>query len=102
MEYTTVTASEFAALDGMGNWIYRDGTIRAEYTASSFPGAADLAKAVAAAAEEANHHPDLAIRYPGRLEVVLTTHGAGGLTSLDVDLARVVDRLAAAAGATPD
>ena len=65
------------------------------------PAAADLAKQVAEAAEAANHHPDLAIRYPGRLEVVLTTHSAGGLTALDVELARQVDALASAADATP-
>ena len=88
-------------MDGMENWLYGDGTIRAEFTAPSFPEAADLAKRVAEAAEAANHHPDLAIRYPGRLEVVLTTHSAGGLTTLDIDLARQVDSLAVEAGATP-
>ena len=101
MEHSTVSASDFAAIDGMENWTYDDGAISAEYTASSFPAAADLAKQVADAAEAANHHPDLAIRYPGRLEVVLTTHSAGGLTALDVELARQVDALASAADATP-
>jgi len=100
MEYETVSAFDFAAIDDLGNWIYGDGTIRAEFTAGSYPAAADLAKQVADAAEAANHHPDLAIRYPGRLEVVLTTHAAGDLTTLDIDLARQIDALAAAAGAT--
>jgi len=101
MEYTIVGAGDFAALPGMTNWSYDDGVIRAEFTASSFPAAAQLAQQVADAAEAANHHPDLAIRYPGRLEVLLTTHAAGELTNLDVDLAREVDRLAVASGATP-
>lgn len=100
VEYQIVSAFDFAALDGLGNWIYGDGTIRAEFTAVSFPAAAELAKQVADAAEAANHHPDMAIRYPGRLEVTLTTHAAGELTTLDVALAREVDVLAAAAGAT--
>ena len=100
MEYETVSASDFAAFDDVGNWIYGDGTIRGEFTAASYPAAAELAKQVADAAEAANHHPDLAIRYPGRLEVVLTTHAAGGLTTLDIDLARQIDALAADAGAT--
>lgn len=98
MEYTIVDADEFAALD-LANWTYDDGTITAEYAAASFPAAAGLAVQVADAAEAANHHPDLAIRYPGKLEVVLTTHAAGDLTSLDVELARRVDELASAAGA---
>lgn len=101
MEYTTISASDFAALDGMANWTYDDGAIRSEFAAPSYPEAAGLAKQVADAAEAADHHPDMSIRYPGVLEVVLTTHSAGGLTNLDVDLAREVDSLAAEAGATP-
>ncbi len=102
MDSSTISASDFAALDGMANWVYDDGAIRGEFAAPSFPDAAGLAKQVADAAEAADHHPDMSIRYPGVLEVVLTTHSAGGLTSLDVDLARKVDSLAAAAGATPN
>jgi 4a-hydroxytetrahydrobiopterin dehydratase len=101
MEYTIVDADDFAAAPGMANWSYDDGVIRAEFAAPSFPAAAALAQQVADAAETANHHPDLAIRYPGRLEVLLTTHAAGALTTLDIDLAREVDRLATAAGAAP-
>ena len=37
-------------------------------------------------AESADHHPDLDIRWR-KVRVALTTHDAGGLTQLDVDLA---------------
>lgn len=44
-------------------------------------------------AEKLGHHPDWSNSYR-RVEVVLTTHDAGGLTDLDVTLAERMDRLA--------
>lgn len=42
---------------------------------------------VAALAEEANHHPDIDIRW-NKVRLTLTTHSAGGLTTKDFELAR--------------
>ncbi len=39
------------------------------------------------------------MRYPGRVHVKLTTHATGGLTTLDVDMARTISAAAATAGA---
>ena len=44
-------------------------------------------------AEKWNHHPEWQNVY-NRVEVVLTTHDASGLTALDVKLARKMDSLA--------
>jgi len=46
---------------------------------------------VALHAEKLNHHPEWSNVYK-RVEVVLTTHDADGLTELDLKLARVMDR----------
>ena len=43
-------------------------------------------------AENAGHHPDLAISY-NKVTVSLTTHDAGGLTQKDFDLAQVISHL---------
>jgi 4a-hydroxytetrahydrobiopterin dehydratase len=48
--------------------------------------------AVGAAAEAANHHPDIDIRW-NKVHLVLSTHSAGGLTVLDIALAAAIDRL---------
>lgn len=101
MEYTSVSADEFDQTDGVGDWRYVLGAIRADYVAPSFPAAATLVVAIADAAERAQHHPDIDVRYPGRVRVLLTTHATGGLTTLDVELAREISRLAAASDATP-
>jgi len=47
----------------------------------------------ALAAEKLDHHPDWSNVW-NRVEVRLTTHDAGGLTGLDLELARAMDALA--------
>ncbi len=44
--------------------------------------------------EELDHHPDLALRWRW-VDVQLSTHTAGGVTSKDFELAEIVDDLAA-------
>jgi 4a-hydroxytetrahydrobiopterin dehydratase len=58
-----------------------------------FSGAFGWMAQVALAAEKADHHPEWKNVY-NRVEVVLTTHSAGGITALDVELAAKMDRLA--------
>jgi 4a-hydroxytetrahydrobiopterin dehydratase len=45
---------------------------------------------VALVAEKMDHHPEWANVY-GRVEVTLSTHDAGGVTQLDIDLARKME-----------
>jgi 4a-hydroxytetrahydrobiopterin dehydratase len=57
---------------------------------SDFVGALAFVNAVGALAEDANHHPDIDIRW-NTVTLRLTTHSAGGLTAKDVSLARAID-----------
>jgi 4a-hydroxytetrahydrobiopterin dehydratase len=52
---------------------------------------------VAIVAEAANHHPEIFNVY-NRVELKLSTHDAGGLTTKDFDLAARIDSLAAGMG----
>ncbi|MEZ5798265.1 MAG: 4a-hydroxytetrahydrobiopterin dehydratase [Paracoccaceae bacterium] len=47
----------------------------------------------ALAAEKLNHHPEWSNRY-NIVDVLLITHDGNGLTRLDIDLAKALDRLA--------
>ena len=102
MEYVHVTPEEFAGLDGLDDWRVVLRTIHAEFRAPDFMTAAQLVTSIAEIAEDHVHHPDLELRYPGRVHVVLTTHATGGLTTLDVDVARAISATAARIGATSD
>jgi len=53
---------------------------------------------VALLAEKRDHHPEWRNVY-NRVEVILTTHDAGGVTSLDVEMAQFMDRAAGQTGA---
>ncbi|GAA0614395.1 hypothetical protein GCM10009422_06720 [Brevundimonas kwangchunensis] len=52
---------------------------------------------VALLADKVDHHPEWSNVY-NRVEVLLTTHDAGGVTQRDLDMARFIDEAAAAMG----
>jgi 4a-hydroxytetrahydrobiopterin dehydratase len=56
-----------------------------------------LANAVAEAANEANHHPDILIHDYKHVRLTLSTHSAGGITENDFALADTIDGLPATA-----
>jgi 4a-hydroxytetrahydrobiopterin dehydratase len=47
---------------------------------------------VALLAEKLDHHPEWTNVY-SRVEIVLTTHDAGGVTAKDIELATLIDKL---------
>lgn len=102
MAYTPVTPHEIDADETLGDWRVLVRTLQAEFVAESFTAGAALVAAVAAAADAADHHPDVSVRYPGRVRVVLTTHAINGLSDADVDLARTISALAAEHGAAAE
>jgi 4a-hydroxytetrahydrobiopterin dehydratase len=93
-----VSAAEFDATDDLSDWRFLLGAIEATYVGGSFGEAATFVARIAEAADAAGHHPDVDLRYPGSVHVVLTTHAVDGLTTADVELARTISSLAADGG----
>ena len=60
------------------------------FTAVDFPAAITVVDKVAVIAEEMNHHPDIDVRWR-TLRFRLSTHSAGGVTDLDLELARRIE-----------
>ena len=77
-------------------WTVVEKSITRTVELTSFRAAIEVVNRVADAAEEADHHPDIDIRWR-TLTFTLSTHSAGGLTQKDVDLARRIDALTAPA-----
>lgn len=71
-------------------WERRGDIISRTYTFKDFPAAMAFVNAVADLAEQAQHHPDVDIRW-NKVTLALTTHDAGGLTGKDFALARECD-----------
>ncbi len=71
-------------------WERVGATLRKTYVHPTFAAALAFVNAVAAQAEARDHHPDMLIEY-NRVTLTLSTHDAGGLTTLDFELAAEID-----------
>jgi 4a-hydroxytetrahydrobiopterin dehydratase len=82
-----------AALARLDGWSGSTAAITRTIETVSFPAAISLVNAVAEAAEAADHHPDMDIRWR-TVTFTLSTHSEGGVTGKDLALAAKIDRLA--------
>lgn len=82
------------ALLALPGWTAADGrdAIARTYLFNDFNAAFGFMTRVALAAERMDHHPEWFNVY-NRVDVVLSTHDAGGVTELDVQMARLMDAL---------
>lgn len=83
-----------AALDRLGEWDYdeaRDALTRS-FLFADFSEAFAFMTRVALLAEKSDHHPEWSNVW-NRVDILLTTHDAGGLSERDVKMAEAVDSL---------
>ena len=83
-----------ARLAGM-EWRREGDTIVRDVECRGFHSAMALANAVADAANEADHHPDILVHDYKHVRLTLSTHSAGGITENDFGLAGTIDGLVA-------
>jgi len=81
-----------------GGWSEVDGCLRRRFEFENFSQAFGFMTRVALLAEKLDHHPEWSNVY-NRVEVLLTTHDAGGVTARDAEMARFIDEASAAMGA---
>lgn len=87
-----------AALQGWQEHTGRD-AIEKRFRFANFNTAFGFMARVALFAEKLDHHPEWTNVY-NRVDVVLTTHDAGGVTELDVRMAQFMDEAAGQLGTT--
>ena len=80
-------------LGSLAGWTRKGEALVKTFTFAKFLDGIGFVDRVALAAEKLDHHPDLDIRYT-KIGATLSTHSSGGITALDVKLAREMDRLA--------
>lgn len=81
-----------AALARLPGWERRGAAITKTYELADFGSAMAFVNRVATAAESANHHPDIDLRW-NRVTLTLCTHSEGGLTAKDTALAARFEEL---------
>jgi 4a-hydroxytetrahydrobiopterin dehydratase len=70
-----------------------DGAIVRSYAFADFGAAVAFTVRLGFVAEKRDHHPDVLVGW-GKARVLWTTHDAGGITKLDLELAEATDLLA--------
>lgn len=98
---TTTLTAEQVAEEQLTGWTFEPAgdaldadSIVARVDTGDFVTGLALVNAIGTKAEEANHHPDIDLRYP-YVQIRLTSHDAGGVTSRDVAMAKVINGLSA-------
>ena len=82
------------ALDGLPDWDYdeaRDAITR-RFVFADFPEAFGFMARVALVAERADHHPEWSNVW-NRVDILLSTHDADGLSTRDIQMAQAIDGL---------
>ena len=74
-------------------WTLVDEAISRTYAFSGFPAAVAFTTECSFAAEAADHHPDIDIRW-NKVTMTLSTHSESALTAKDTDLAAAFDSIA--------
>ncbi|MBD2759973.1 4a-hydroxytetrahydrobiopterin dehydratase [Yimella sp. cx-573] len=77
----------------LDDWRQVAGVIKAKFATGDFATGLKLVDQIGAAAEEADHHPDLSLTY-SQVLVSLSSHDVDGITSRDIALAQRISEFA--------
>ncbi|MBU1345700.1 MAG: 4a-hydroxytetrahydrobiopterin dehydratase [Alphaproteobacteria bacterium] len=97
---TRPTVAPAEALEQLPAWSVAPGdrpAISRRLTFADFNAAFGFMARVALKADKMDHHPEWSNVY-NRVEILLTTHDAGGVTDLDIQMARFIDGAAKSLG----
>src|SRR5256884_1939352 len=95
-------AARRTALNELHGWseVEDRDAIRKSFHFSNFSEAWGFLSRIALAAEKMDHHPEIFNVY-NRVEIILSTHDAGGLSERDIHLAQGIHQLAPERGRRP-
>lgn len=89
-----LTADQIAAaLESLSGWELANGKLHKKFVRANFNDAFGFMARIALLAEQMNHHPELFNVFKN-VTIDLTTHDCGGISALDVELARKIDTVA--------
>ncbi|MEQ1604329.1 MAG: 4a-hydroxytetrahydrobiopterin dehydratase [Pyrinomonadaceae bacterium] len=80
------------ALKTLDGWTADGKMLKKSVKFANFAQALDHVNRIGALAEAADHHPDITFGW-GYADIALTTHDRGGITDVDISLAKKIDQL---------
>ena len=96
-----LSGDQIRSMDGLGDWRSMYDGIETTFRTRDFASGLEFVNRIGAAAEAADHHPDITLSY-SYVHIVLTSHDVGGKTQRDVGLARQISAIAAECGLDAD
>jgi 4a-hydroxytetrahydrobiopterin dehydratase len=81
-------------LTKLPDWHHRGNALEKHFDRGDFNGSMRFVNAIAAAANEQDHHPDMTISW-NEVTITLCSHDVGGITDRDFRLAETIEKLAA-------
>jgi 4a-hydroxytetrahydrobiopterin dehydratase len=72
-------------------WEHRDGALAKTFAFDEYASGIAFVVRVGMAADKRDHHPDLVVGYR-KVEARWSTHDAGGVTAVDIEMAELCDR----------
>jgi len=96
-----ISPRQFHEADGVVDWRMLANMVGAHFRTGNFATGVALVDLIGKLADEANHHPDVDLRYSG-VTVRLMTHEVDGLSQRDIDLARQISAVARTLGVAAD
>jgi 4a-hydroxytetrahydrobiopterin dehydratase len=81
-------------------WRFDEGALRKRFTFRGFTAAIAFIDRIADIAKASRHHPDFCCHYD-TVDVIVTTHAAGGVTAADLSLARAIESVGASPSPSP-
>ena len=88
MKREVIKGADF--LSQLPGWQIKQGKLFKSFSFSDFVSAFGFMSKVALRAEKMNHHPEWFNVY-SKVDIYLTTHDSGGITELDIELAKICD-----------
>ena len=81
-----------AAVAELNDWRVEGSELRRRRKFDNFADSLAFVNRVGELAEDADHHPDITFGW-GYAEIALTTHDRGGVTDVDITLAKKIDEI---------
>ncbi len=81
-----------ANTEGLEDWNVREGKLVRSFEFADFSEAFGFMTRVALVAEQVGHHPEWSNLW-SRVDIALTTVDAGGVTALDIEMARLINAI---------
>ena len=79
-------------IQGMPDWAVEGNSLKRTRKFADFAESLAFVNKVGALAEEADHHPDITFGW-GYANIALTTHDRGGITDVDIALAKRIEAI---------